>query len=298
MIDARLLECFVAVAETLHFGKAAQRLFISQPALTQQIKRLESKLDAMLFERSTRAVFLTPAGETLLRRTRLLQAETDDMLRQVRQVAQGEAGLLKIGLTPTAACSSLAEAIYRFSISRPNVELELHELNSVDMVAGLRQRKLDIAFMRPVNTDPDIHIMTLYKEPLVYCIRADQAGTGQIKIRLSNVVAAPLIEYDSRISPYFNGLLSKIFIDHRLVPRYGHRSVIPTILSYVEMGLGGAIVPASLKRSRASGLSFLPLADVPQHAVTCVACLKANQSKLIFDLQTYLQAFDFQATWD
>jgi len=298
MIDARLLECFVAVAETLHFGKAAQRLFISQPALTQQIKRLESKIDVMLFERSTRAVFLTPAGETMLRRTRLLQAETDDMLHQVRQVAQGEAGLLKIGLTPTAACSSLAEAIYRFSISCPNVELELHELNSVDMVAGLRQRRLDIAFMRPVNTDPDIHIMTLYEEPLVYCIRADQAGTDQNQIRLSNLVAAPLIEYDSRISPYFNGLLSKIFIGHGLVPRYGHRSIIPTILSYVEMGLGGAIVPASLKRSRASSLSFLRLVDVPQHAVTCVACLKANRSRLIFDLQTYLQTFDFQATWD
>jgi DNA-binding transcriptional LysR family regulator len=297
VIDFRLLECFVAVAEHLHFRKAAVSLFISQPALTQQIKRLESVLKAQLFVRSTRAVFLTPAGELLLRMTRQLQTDTDHMVRCVRQVANGEGGFLKVGFTPTAACSSLAGAIHHFRISRPDIDLELFELNSVDMVASLRERKLDIAIMRPVSTDPDVQQETLYTEPLLFCRRADKAEPSARSVNLSDTVQSPLVEYDNKISPYFNDLLSRLFYERGLVPKYSYRSIIPTILSYVEMGVGNAIIPASLRHSRSGALTFTPILDVEESARTCVAFLKGNENLLITDLINSIKTFDFQATW-
>ncbi|WP_082890319.1 LysR family transcriptional regulator [Halotalea alkalilenta] len=297
MIDFRLLECFVAVAEHLHFRKAAVSLFISQPALTQQIKRLESVLKVQLFVRSTRAVFLTPAGELLLRMTKQLQTDTDHMVRCVRQVANGEGGFLKVGFTPTAACSSLAGAIHHFRSSRPDIDLELFELNSVEMVASLRERKLDIAIMRPVSTDPDVQQETLYTEPLLFCRRANSDKTSAHSVSLNDTIQSPLIEYDNKISPYFNDLLSRLFYERGLVPKYSYRSIIPTILSYVEMGVGNAIIPASLKHSRSGALAFTPISDLQALALTCVAFLKANENFLIKDLITSIKTFDFQSTW-
>lgn len=297
MIDPKLLECFIAVAECLHFRKAAERLFISQPALTQQIKRLEALIRAPLFDRNTRSVFLTPAGDALLRKTRHLQAETEEIIRHVQSIAKGEGGFLRIGFTPTAACSSLTEAIYRFTSSTANIEIGLQEMNSIDMFAALRQRKFDVAFMRPIGIEQDILMETLYQEPLLYCSRSDRISRGMQSITIEQVVEQPLIEYDSRISPYFNSLLSRIFFESGLQPKYSHRSIIPTILSYVEMGLGGAIIPASLMRAHNGSLSYVPIADIAHTAETSIAHLKRCENGLISDLKASYKDFDFSKFW-
>ncbi|WP_231570369.1 LysR substrate-binding domain-containing protein [Achromobacter sp. RTa] len=270
-----MLVLFCTVAEELHFGRAAARLFMTQPPLTQQIKRLEAIVGVPLFVRTTRSVKLTPAGEVMYERAGRITADTQLMLRQARRAARGETGSLAIGITPSAAGSPLVSALSHYRDAHPEVRLDLREMNSVDMEPALRTRVVDVALMRPLALDADIETEVVHEEPLRVALRHDHALAKQRDVALSELLAYPLVGYRQDVSPYFRAMIQGLFKRAQLKPRVAQESVIPTLLTLVEAGVGPAIVPLSLGRIRTDSLRFLPLRGLPgEKAQVILAALR------------------------
>ena len=259
MIDSRLLDMFAAVAEELHFGRAAKRLFMTQPPLSQGIRRLEAQLDVLLFERSTRTVRLTPAGQEMLRRVQQLQSEVRVMVHAVQAVHRGLTGRLVIGLTPSASYSDLSVLLHTFKQRYPDVTLDLREMNSSEMPAALYRQWLDVAFLRPPFADPDLSPLTAYEEALLLAIRRDHPLARRRSLTLQQLMQLDLIGYDRQHSRYFSQLMQLISTRAACPARVVQESMIPTIMTLVEAGIGAAIVPASLTRMRTDTLAYLPV---------------------------------------
>ncbi|CAM3693088.1 HTH lysR-type domain-containing protein [Bordetella sputigena] len=276
MIDSRLLHVFSVVAEELHFGRAAQRLHISQPPLSQSIRKLEEALGARLLIRSTRSVRLTAAGAELHRRVRQLSADSEAMVRAVQQTAKGEVGHLVIGLTPSAAYSNLSEVLYEFRRRYPTVSLDLREMNSNAMPEALHLRQLDLALLRPPFADPDLAPLRVYDEPMLVAMRKDHPLARKRWVTMNQVLDHDLIGYSRHNSRYFSqiqqlmtGAVHTGAVQTGAVqtglgqpgagqkpPRIVMESMIPTILTLVEAGFGLALVPAALSRMRTDTLVY------------------------------------------
>lgn len=261
MIDSRLLNVFAVVAEELHFGRAAQRLFMTQPPLSQSIKKLEEILKVQLLTRSTRSVRLTPAGLELQQRLVQLNKDTELAIQAVQQVHRGEKGRLTLGLTPSASYSNLSQSLYSFRLKYPDVVLDLKEMNSSDMPEALHKRQLDLALLRPPFADPDLAPELIYSEPLVFAIRRDHPlpRSGARSLSLKKAMSFDLIGYARQSSRYFSQIFQLLTIQSQATPHIVQESMIPTILTSVEAGIGAAIVPASLSRLRADTLAYLEL---------------------------------------
>src|SRR6202046_1209638 len=166
-IELRHLRYFLAVAETLHFSKAAQILGIPQPPLSQQIKRLEQLLGHRLFDRTTRGVKLTLAGQLLADRARGTIEKVQDDIAQVRRLGRGEEGTLTVGFSGSVMFSDLPAAIESYRRRYPKVELRLRELSTSAQLSALLTGTLDLAFMRDGDPTPGIEIRTLFEERYV-----------------------------------------------------------------------------------------------------------------------------------
>src|SRR5450755_427622 len=166
-IELRHLRYFLAVAGTLHFSKAAERLGIAQPPLSQQIKRLESLLGHRLFDRTTRGVRLTLAGQLLAERARGTLEKVQDDLAQVRRLGRGEEGTLTVGVSGSVMFTELPTAIESYQRRYPKVELRLRELSTSAQVSALLEGTLDLAFLRDGDPTEGIEISTLFAERYV-----------------------------------------------------------------------------------------------------------------------------------
>src|ERR1700730_7130798 len=166
-IELRHLRYFLAVADTLHFSKAAERLGIAQPPLSQQIKRLEQLLGHRLFDRTTRGVQLTLAGQLLADRARSTIEKVQDDLAQVRRLGRGEEGTLTVGFSGSVMFTDLPAAIENYRRRYPKVELRLRELNTSAQIAALLTGTLDLGFLRDADPSDGIEISTLIEERYV-----------------------------------------------------------------------------------------------------------------------------------
>lgn len=289
-LDPKLLMAFVAAAEELHFGRAAARLYMSQPPFSQLIQRLESLVGAQLFERTTRSVRLTSAGHVMLRNARPVLDQLDQMLRAVQRAAIGEAGALCIGMAPTAACSPLAEKLYAYRQAHPQIELELREMNSNAMEAALRQRVIDVALMRPLALDSDIEVVEAMDEPMLLAIRKDSASGQRNSISLEEIADLPLIGYVQTVSPYFRQMLQAMFVAIKRRPRIVQESVIPTILTLVEAGVGAAVVPSSVSRARDSTLAFVRISNSGMPRARIIVAKRADLTQDAISVNEFVSA--------
>lgn len=261
MLDARLLKCFAMVAEELHFGRAAERLFMTQPPLSQNIRRLEAVLEVPLLVRSTRSVQLTAAGEELKRRIASLEMEMAATRLAVRRVHRGEQGHLRIGLTPTAAYSAFSSCLYTFRQAYPDVFVEVSEMNSSEMPDALRHGRLDMTLMRPSFADQDLQPERVLAEPLVFAVRKDHpvAAAHPGGLALADALRCELIGYSRQTSQYFSDTLQRLARHAAVAPNIVQESMLPIVLALVEAGIAAAVVPANLGRARADTLAYLPL---------------------------------------
>lgn len=263
MLDVRLLRCFAVVAEELHFGRAAERLYMTQPPLSQNIRRLEAELDVPLLVRNTRSVRLTAAGEELKRRITILEREMAATRMAVSRVHRGEQGHLSIGLTPSAAYSAFSPCLYAFRQAYPDVSVEVAEMNSSEMPDALRRGRLDMALMRPPFADEALRPERVLAEPLVFAVRKDHhlVGKYQHGIPIVEALRCELIGYSRHHSHYFHEILQRLARAAGVEPPIVQESMIPTVLALVEAGIAAAIVPANLSRARFDTLAYLPLTD-------------------------------------
>jgi DNA-binding transcriptional LysR family regulator len=244
-LELRHLRYFVAVAEELHFGRAAARLHLAQPPLSQQIRRLEEILGYPLFVRTSRAVKLTAAGEIFLERARRTLRNVMDDLEEARSIGRGDEGSLRVGfigsgmLTPLPAMLGLYRKLY------PRVQLQLSELYTAGIAASVNRGALDAGFLRDGGSIEGLHIETLFSEPFVAVLPATHRLAKQREISPADLRDEPFV--------YFTPLAGKLAYEKPIAifERHGFRPQVVqeapqwlTILQLVGAGLGVSVGPA------------------------------------------------------
>jgi DNA-binding transcriptional LysR family regulator len=270
MISLDQVRGFVAVAEELHFGRAAERLNMTQPPLSRQIQRLESEIGVQLLERTPRAVQLTSAGQAFLEDARRLLRLAEAAPDSARRVADGWSGSLSIGFTASWAYRLLGDFLKHMSVSLPGVNLELTELATAQQLEGLLNGDLDLGFARPPFDAALFESMLVEHESL-----AVVAPLGHHLLRLRRPLTADdlagedFIMHSPTNAQYFYGLTAAVLAGRHVVAAHNVSQLL-TMMLLVAARRGIALVPQSAERLAIDGLAFAELADPPEvelHAV-------------------------------
>ena len=261
-MELRHLRYFAAVAETRHFGRAAERLHLAQPALSQSVRQLEKELGSALFTRTTRQVSLTPAGEFLYEEARRVLGTVEDSVRGVRRIAEGRRGLVRIAFTGTAALSQLPAMARRVKRELPGVALEIHaDLLTPAQVEGLRAGRLDLGVLRPPVGDDSLVTRTLVRESLVLALPSDHRLAPEPVVDLADLRTEDFVMYADPSSAV-NDAVSRTCRAAGFVPRREHEAPgTSVLLALVAAGLGVALVPESVRAAALDGVLFRDVAD-------------------------------------
>jgi DNA-binding transcriptional LysR family regulator len=261
-MELRHLRYFIAVAEELHFGRAAKRLNISQPPLSQQIMQLEKEIGVRLFDRIKRHVEITPAGMVFLEEARRIMVLSEEAVRRTIRADKGEIGRLAVGYIGSANYSVLPQVIREFRKRFPDVDLSLAELNTSNQIEALREGRIHVGFMRPPRgiENEDLSVEPVFREPLMVAIPRNHHIRGETSIPLRMLAKESFIMIPRhRGTAYFDyiiALCQKEGFSPRIVLE---ASQFHTIIGLVAAEIGIAIVPASAQSSRFKGVVFRTL---------------------------------------
>ncbi|PPG40553.1 LysR family transcriptional regulator [Pseudoclavibacter sp. RFBA6] len=257
------LECFVAVAEELHFGAAAERLRMTQPPISRQIQQLERELDTQLFVRTSRRVALTEAGRTLLPSARKLIDLSAKAAADVRAVGEGATGTLTVGYTAVAAHSVLPKLLRAAAEELPGLQLILQESVTVDQMDELERGTVDIGLLRPMRDRPGVQSTTVLTERLVLALpRGSRLAEFTGPVFLSDLNDEALLMYSPGGARYFHDLLLSMFVASSSHPRIvQYAGQVPALLALVNAGIGVALIPESATQLAPDGVICRPVAD-------------------------------------
>ncbi|UOP13494.1 LysR family transcriptional regulator [Pseudomonas palleroniana] len=271
-MELRHLRYFIAVAEELHFGRAAQVLGISQPPLSQQIQALEREVGARLFERTNRRVELSEAGRLFLQEARLVLAQVDKAADVARRAQSGELGELKIGFTSSAPFnSSIPQAIFAFRQAFPAVHLNLQEMSSTEVAESLVDESIQVGLMRPLPLPDSLGVIELMREPLVAVLNAGHplVDGSERGLHLAQLAQEPFVFFPRTYGSGLYAQLLNLARDAGFSPHFAQEAgEAMTIIGLVAAGLGVSVLPASYQRIRIDGVVYRTLLD--QEAVTAV----------------------------
>jgi DNA-binding transcriptional LysR family regulator len=261
-MELRHVRYFVAVAEELHFGRAAIRLHIAQPPLSVQIQSLERMLGVSLFDRGNRKIRLTKEGEVFLIEARRLLEQSERATRAVHQVASGKLGSLNIAGVSSAFYDLLPEVIPRYRSENPHVVVMLREMDTAEAMEALREGVIDVAFTRSDEADDDIELRRLNQEDFFVAVPTNHILATRTEVELSDLAKEPFIMPRRSVSPsYYDQMLTAVRAAG-FSPRISHESLtIQSQVSFVACGLGVALVPASARLLRAHNVAWIPLAS-------------------------------------
>jgi len=264
-MELRHLRYFVAVAEELHFGRAAARLRIAQPPLSQQIRQLEHELGATLFTRTNRRVELTPAGRAFLDEAQRVLAQAEQAVRTAQRASRGEIGRLAIGFTPSADLDLLPRVLKAWTARFPYVEIELHTLLPTAQVEALRDERIQIGFLRlPVDAS-GLVVEPIAREPLLVALPRAHRQARATRVRLADLAGDTMILFPSHVAPEYHDVLLGACRRAGFTPKVLHPGSMQTNLGLVSAGLGVALLPASIRNLRRRGVVYRPLAPpVPE----------------------------------
>ena len=259
-MNFRQLTYFIAVAEELHFGRAAERLDMAQPPLSRSIKQLEEELGAILFNRGRSAITLTQAGQRLLERGTSVLAQLEDTELEVRRLGQGAEGRLRIGFVGSATFGILPNIIRSYRANYPEVNLSLNPMNNADLHRALVSRELDVVFARPTLQDPEFLSKHLVEEKMILAL-PDIVDTGTRTVaRLERLMTHYLILYPERPRPSYADMVLKAVEDAGFeAPLRIWCMDLQTALSLVAVGEGVCIVPESVANAPRKGMKFLKI---------------------------------------
>jgi DNA-binding transcriptional LysR family regulator len=254
-LELRHLRYFIAVAEELHFSRAAERLHIAQPPLSQQIRKLEQYIGHPLFIRNSRTVALTQAGEALLERSRYLLRRLDDDLETVRRVGRGEIGTLTVGFIGSAMLTALPALIGSYRKRFAKVDLRLRELTTSSLVDAIRQGAVDLGFLRDAGPTEDIIVENVLAERFVVALAKQHPLANRQKISLAELKGEPLILFARELGPLaWDKTIG-------LCETSGFRPT--TVLRLVSSGLGFSIAPACVATIQTPGVVCRELTKCP-----------------------------------
>lgn len=259
LIDLRAWRQFVAVAEELHFGRAAARLHMTQPPVTQAIAQLEKTLGVMLFDRTRRRVALTPAGEALLPEVRELLARAQALPGRARAAAAGEVGRVRLAFVSTIGFERLPAWVREFRIQCPEVALELVEATGDVQLEAFARGEIDAGLMlhSPGFAPPGLERLAVSREPLVLALPAKHPLGRAARVPLAQALAEPLVIFPRRIVPSLHDAIFGLYHAAGLVPALAQEAIqMQTIVNLVWGGLGVAWVPESVRQFRREGVVY------------------------------------------
>ena len=263
MIETRLLRQFIAVAEELNFRRAAERLHMAQPPLSQAILRLEEALGYPVFERTNRKVALTPAGSTFLATARQVLASLEEGVAAARRVAQGIEGHLRLSFIHITPYAHVLDAMRAFRTASPAVQFTLREASTQQQVEWLERGDIDIALLRaPGRSTPGLRFERLSGEDIVIALPLDHRCAGQAMVDLADLAGDDFVASPRDLGQGFHDQLASLCLHAGFVPRVVQQARrLQTVLGLVAAGFGVALLPASLAASKPAGVIMLPLAS-------------------------------------
>ncbi|MFJ8626085.1 LysR family transcriptional regulator [Kitasatospora sp. NPDC093550] len=252
------LHAFAVLAEELHFGRAAARLGIAQPPLSQQIRRLEDKVGHPLFRRDPGGVTLTPVGRELLPAAQRALTGLADALAAARAVGSGEAGRLRIGFSASLALTVLPGLLNTFRRRHPAVRLDMREMTSAPQLTALRERTIDVGLLREPPADrPDLCFRTVLTEPFVAVLPAGHPLAARRAVRIEQLAEEPFVLLPREDGPQLYDRITGLCADAGFTPTIAQHAVEwQTVCALVGAGLGVSLAPASIRRIRLRGVAF------------------------------------------
>jgi DNA-binding transcriptional LysR family regulator len=259
-VELRHLRSFLAVAEELHFGRAAARLHISQPPLSQQIRRLEDELGARLFRRTKRRVELTPAGQAFLTEARQTLAQAERAVRAVQRAERGELGEMVVGYVTSATYGPLPDVIRMFRKRFPDVDLKLQNLRSMQQRQALIDRRIDVGFVRPQVADPRLNYEAIWRESVVVALPGKHPLARRTIVNVSELAAEPFLVGEPGVAASFYDQVFTLCRRAGFTPHVAQ--LVPDVqaaIALVAAGLGISPVPAAIQRFKRKGVVYRPL---------------------------------------
>lgn len=284
MFDLRQLRYFVAVAEELSFTRAALRLHLSQPPLSQQIQSLEQDLGVRLLERTKRSVAVTEPGRVFLEHARQILAKVDESRSQVVAAAAGYSGQLRLAYTVSVSFHpAMPQALLRFGQLAPNVRLQLSEMYTEPQFAALLAGQIDVGFVRDepsrVRDAGSLRLSVVDREPLMLALPAGHPMSGRSSLRLAEVAGDAFVSQPRELAATLYDRLVKLATRAGFQPSITqHAQQINGLLALVAAGLGLALVPASMRTVRLAGVSYVPLEDPDAFLLLAVASRSDDSS--------------------
>jgi DNA-binding transcriptional LysR family regulator len=264
-MELRHLRYFVAVAEELSFTRAAERLHIGQPPLSQQIQALEAEVGARLLDRSKRWVRLTEAGKLFLQDARSILAQSERAAERARRAQRGEAGELRVGFTFSTPFTPLfARTIRRYRQLYPDVALTLYEMTTLHQLAAIEARKLDLGFVRPpeVALPEQLALTTLRRDPLLLVLAADSPLARKRKIKVVDLAQLPWVMYPKESGVGINHAIFSMCRTAGFMPQVAMEAgEAATIIGLVAAGIGVSVLPSPFQSMHLEGVVYRPLDD-------------------------------------
>ena len=298
-MELRHLRYFQAVAEELHFGRAAEHVHIAQPALSQQIRQLEKDLGVELLKRTTRNVELTAAGVAYLKKTTAILDAVDDAAAQARRIAEGAEGRFAIGCVGSATYSVLPRLVRGLSESLPGVEVTVHgEMLAPAQIDALLAGDIDLALLRPPLQHAALVAKTVRRDRLLAALPSNHRLARRARLRVDDLRDEEFIAYASHGRSVMSGVISAVCADAGFVPRIRHEVMeTSTLVTLVAAGLGVAIVPAPTAAVGIPGVRFTPLLPSTLGIDLVVAYAPTIAARLLTTVLDSLRAAARNTAW-
>jgi len=279
-MELRHLLYFKTVAEQLHFGNAAEKLFISQPPLSRQIKELEGELGVLLFTRKNKRVNLTDAGKYFKGEVDAIFARLEESKSIVQQIHKSESGELKIGYISSVYQSHLADVLIAMRDVFPHVKTNLFEIPTLTQITALEQGSLDVGILRAPVHSTQLKVQTLFFDPFMVVIPLVKPEFKQQEELVAYIKNSPFIFFSKDFAPHYNDKLIEICARMGFNPEIVHEANnVHSILQLIEAGLGVSILPYSLKQQYSHlKVSFIGLENIPVNTEVVLAYKPSNQN--------------------
>jgi len=281
-MELRQLRYFVTLAGELHFGRAAKRLALTQPPLTQAIQKLERELGVRLFERTQRRVALTHAGKAFLDEARHTLARADGAVERARRASRGEVGRLAVGFLANTAYTLLPLVLRDFVRGYPGVTLDLRELTIPQQLDALRRENIDVGLMRPPLVDAELVSETILEERFVLALPSAHPLCAMRRVPVRRLAGESFVMFPRTAGFVFHDLIMGFCQRAGFAPRVAQEvNQTHAVIGLVSAGLGVALVPASAQKIALAGVEYRPLHESTPLAQVSVAWRRADSSPVV-----------------
>ena len=288
-MELRQIRSFLSIAETLHFGRTAELIHLSQPALSLQIRALEEEVGARLFERNRRKTTLTAAGVAFRDEAAAALSQLDQAIHNARLAANGKLGRLRIGFISTVGSEIVPNIVRQFRELNPEVEFSLRAITTADQVPMLETGSLDIGFLRlPIGGHPTLDVVVMHREPFVLVVPSSHNLAKRKRVRLSEVSGHEFVMYERTYAPGFHDLILGMLRDAKIVPNVSQTAAeISTLISLVAAHMGIAILPASAVKHSVASVTACDIVDKIPMSEIGIASSKRVRAAVVDNFRSF-----------